>query len=92
MVAALGAHLKSTFQNRHVIKAIAGPLHTVNILLQQKDQKGDQAIDPGKTLQKTRSTGKKDLHREPSGAGIVGKHVIVMTTFALGAGAFKIKV
>ena len=57
------------------------------------DQKEDQAIDhKGETLQETRSTGKKDLHQEPSGAGIVGKRVIDMTTFAPGAEALNIKV
>ena len=37
-------------------------------------------IGPGVT--QTLSTGEKDLHLELSGAGIVGKHVIVMTTIA----------
>ena len=40
----------------------------------------------------TLSTGKKYIHLGLSGAGIVGKHAIAMTTFALGAVVLKIKV
>ena len=76
-----------------MIKVIAGLLLVVTILLQLKYLEGGRAIDhKGVTLQETLFTGKKDLRREPSSAGTVGKCVIAMTTFAPGAEAFKIKV
>ena len=45
VVAALGAHLKSTFPNRHVTKIIAGLLYVVTILLQLNDLEEGRAID-----------------------------------------------
>ena len=88
-VAALGAHLKSLSLTRHVIEVIAGPLHAVTILLHQRDLEGDRVIIPRDTL--IHSTGKKDSHREPSGAGMVGRRVIGMTTIAPGGEVLKIK-
>ena len=72
--------MKSTLQHQYLVNIIAGPLHTVTILLHLKYLKGGRAIDPGDT--RTLSTGKRDLHQKPSGAGTVGKRVITMTTFA----------
>ena len=84
--AVLGA-LISSLQNQYVVKIIAGLRIAVTILHQVKDLGGP--IGPGVTL--TRSTGEKDLHLELSGAGIVGKRVIVMTTIAPGAVVLKIR-
>ena len=44
----------------------------------KRDQEGVLAIEPGVT--QTLFTGEKDLHLELSGAGIVGKRVIAMTS------------
>ena len=71
----------------HVVKIIAGPRFAVTILHPIRDLGGP--IGPGVT--QTRSTGKKDLHQELSGAGIVGKRVIAMTTIAPGAVVLKIR-
>ena len=84
--AVLGA-LISSLQHQHMIK-ITGPRLAVTILHQVRDLKGG-LIGPGVT--QTLSTGKKDLHLELSGAGIVGKRVIVMTTIAPGAVVLKIR-
>ena len=59
----------------------------MTILHQVKDLQGP--IGPGVTL--TCSTGEKDLHMKLSGAGIVGKRVIVMTIIAPCAVVLKIK-
>ena len=72
----------------HVVKMIAGLRLAVTILHQVRDLKGG-LIGPGVT--QTLSTGEKDLHLELSGAGIVGKRVIVMTTIAPGAVVLKIR-
>ena len=73
--------------HQYVVKIIAGLRIAVTILHQVKDQGGP--IGPGVTL--TSSTGEKDLHLELSGAGIVGKRVIVMTTITPGAVVLKIR-
>ena len=73
----------------HVVKTKAGPRIAVTILHQTRDLKGGLVIEPEVT--QALSTGKKDLHLELSGAGIVGKCVIAMTTFAPGAVVLKIR-
>ena len=83
--AVLGASTSSLLQ--YVVKIIAGLRIAVTILPQTKDLGGP--IGPGVT--QTRSTGKKDLHLERSGAGIVGKQSIAMTTIAPGAVVLKIR-
>ena len=82
MVAVLGAQV-STLQHQYVVNIIAVPRLAVTILRQTRDLKVGLVIEPGVT--QTLSTGKKDLHLELSGAGIVGKHVMAMTTFTPGA-------
>ena len=64
----------------YVVKIIAGPRFAVTVL-----------IPIGLEATQTRSTGVKDLHREPSGAGSVGKQLIAMTTTVPGAVALKIR-
>ena len=71
-----------------MVKMIAGLRLAVTILHQVRDLKGG-LIGPGVT--QTLSTGEKDLLQELSGAGIVGKRVIVMTTIAPGAVVLKIR-
>ena len=88
MVAVLGAQV-STLQHQYVVNIIAVPRLAVTILRQTRDLKVGLVIEPGVT--QTLSTGKKDLHLELSGAGIVGKRVIVMTTIAPGAVVLKIR-
>ena len=83
--AVLGAPTSSLLH--YVVKITAGARIAVTILHQTKDLGGPTG--PGVTL--TRSTGEKDLHLELSGAGIVGKRVIVMTTIALGVVVLKIR-
>ena len=83
MGAVLGAPISSLLQ--YVVKTTAGPRIAVTILYQVKDIWGP--IGPGVTL--LHSTDEKDLHLDHSGAGIVGKHVIVMTTIAPGAVVLK---
>ena len=89
MVAALGALPKSTFPTRNVVKIKAGLRLAVTFHHQVKDREGVLVIEPGVT--QTLSTGVKDLHQELSSAGIVGKHVIAMTTIAPGAVVLKIR-
>ena len=74
--AALGAHQRSTYLRKHVVKKVT--FHHP-----QRDQEGALAIEPGDAL--TRSTGKTDLHQERSGACTVEGHAIGMTSTALGA-------
>ena len=50
-----------------------------------------KTIDFNLEVTQTHSTGVKDLHREPYGAGSVGKQSIAMTTTAPGAVALKIR-
>ena len=74
MEAALGAHQKSTFLKRHMVKQ-AGLGLAVTFHHPKRDQEGVLVKEPGDTL--TLSTGKKDLHQELSGAGTVGGHPIL---------------
>ena len=70
-----------------MVKIIAGPRFAVTILHQIRDLGGPT----GPEDIRTRSTGEKDLHREPSGAGSVLKQSIAMTTTVPGAVALKIE-
>ena len=88
MEAALGAHQKSTFLKRHVVKK-AGLRLAVTFHHPTRDQEGVLVIEPGDTL--TRSSGKRDLHQELSGAGTVGGHAIGMTSTAPGAVVHRIR-
>ena len=70
----------------YVVKIIAGPRFAVTVL-NPRDLGGPIGLE----ATQTRSTGVKDLHREPSGAGSVGKQLIAMTTTVPGAAALKIR-
>ena len=88
-MAALGAHLKSTFPTRNVVKIKAGLRLAVTFHHLVKDREGALEVEPGAT--QTLSTSVKDLHQKLSDADIVGKHVIAMTTFVMDVVVYRIR-
>ena len=83
--AVLGAPTISLLQ--YVVKITAGPRIAVTILHLTRDPGGPIGLG----VTQTRSTGRKDLHQEHSGADSVGKQSIAMTTTVPGAAALKIR-